>query len=86
MAYVEVWVDELELDKEQEHALRDLLATVREVANRRWPDDDAVALERAARSVSRLFPLTRNNAAPLFQGDDQYREWRRNQDAEGQRA
>lgn len=85
MPYVEVWVDELELDAEQLKAIGDLVVTARDIAQRRWPDHDAIQLERASTAVIRKLPaLGRNKSAlPLFQADRKYQQWQNERGARG---
>lgn len=78
MPYVEVWVEDAELDEEQIAAVRDLVKAALEVSGRQWPADDAILLNRAAERCRRVIDIGVDAAKgpDLFATDEKYRKWR----------
>ena len=79
MPYVEVWVDGPEFDPEQRKALRGLIKTAIEIADRNWPSEDAVLLSQAAEQVRRALldvAADPHKGPSLFPIDEKYRQWR----------
>ena len=78
---VEVWVDEMEFDREQLEAIADLVRCAKEIAGRQWPSDDAAMLDRTAQRVARIVMLPGDpQQQTLFPADGKYRAWKEERD------
>jgi hypothetical protein len=87
MPYVEVWVDEPELDRHQVAALSHLVCLARRIARDQWPSQEAQDLEQACNDVIRSgLPIAGPTDATQpgfdFPADRKYREWQQRR-AEG---